>query len=66
VDALLEVSIDGQRMLLHIEFQTYNDDMMDEWLMRYNVLARMKYGLPVLSCVIYLLKDGGIVRCMTF
>jgi predicted transposase YdaD len=60
VDALLEVIIDGQRMLLHIEFQTYNDDTMDERLMRYNVLARMKYGLPVLSCVIYLLKDGTV------
>jgi predicted transposase YdaD len=60
VDALLEVIIEGQLMLLHIEFQTYYDPTMDERLLRYNVLARMKYGLPVLSGVIYLLADGAV------
>jgi hypothetical protein len=45
-------------MLLHLEFQTYNDPGMAERLLRYNVLARSEYKLPVLSCVIYLLKDG--------
>jgi hypothetical protein len=45
-------------MLLHLEFQTYNDPGMAERLLRYNVLARSEHKLPVLSCVIYLLKDG--------
>lgn len=60
VDALLEVVINRKHMLLHIEFQTYNEKSMRERLLRYNVLARMKYDLPVLSCVIYLLNDGEI------
>lgn len=47
-------------MLLHIEFQTYNDLEMAERLLRYNVLARSEYKLPVLSCVIYLLRDGKV------
>jgi len=49
-------------MLLHIEFQTCNDSSMAERLLRYNVLARSEYNLPVLSCVIYLLRDGNIPR----
>ncbi len=60
VDALLEVVADEQRALLHIEFQTYRDTTMAELLLLYNVLARSVYNLPVLSCVIYLLKDGTI------
>lgn len=47
-------------MLLHIEFQTYNDLEMAERLLRYNVLARTEYKLPVVSCVIYLLRDGKV------
>ena len=62
VDALLQTSFDGQDMLLHIEFQTYNDSGMDERLLRYNVLIRGEYHLPVLSCVIYLLRDGNIPK----
>jgi hypothetical protein len=58
VDALLEVTVNGQDMLLHLEFQTYHDPEMDERLLRYNVLARSEHKIPVLSCVIYLLKDG--------
>ena len=58
VDALLEVKVNGQDMLLHLEFQTYHDPEMDERLLRYNVLARSEHKIPVLSCVIYLLKDG--------
>lgn len=61
VDILLEVQINGERMLLHIEFQTYNDATMAERLLRYNIAARYEHGLPVLSFVIYLLKDGNIV-----
>jgi len=60
VDALLEVTMNGVRMLLHIEFQTYNDVTMAERLLLYNVLARSVHGVPVWSCVIYLLKDGMV------
>lgn len=60
VDALLEVMVDEQKMLLHLEFQTYNDADMPERMLRYNVLARSEYHIPVCSCVIYLLKDGPI------
>jgi predicted transposase/invertase (TIGR01784 family) len=62
VDSLLHVVLNEQEMLLHIEFQTYNDSSMAERLLRYNVLARSEYNLPVLSCVIYLLSDGNIPR----
>jgi predicted transposase/invertase (TIGR01784 family) len=58
VDILLQVLVSGQRMLLHIEFQTYNDRDMAERLLLYNVLARNAHKLPVFSCVIYLLRDG--------
>jgi hypothetical protein len=36
------------------------DPTMAERMLRYNVLARSEYGLPVLSCVIYLLRDGSV------
>ncbi len=58
VDALLGVQVNGQDMLLHLEFQTHNDPAMAERLLRYNVLARSEHRLPVLSCVIYLLGSG--------
>jgi predicted transposase/invertase (TIGR01784 family) len=61
VDILLEVQINGEKMLLHVEFQTYNDTTMPERLLRYNIAARYEHELPVLSFVIYLLKDGNIV-----
>ncbi len=60
VDALLTVTVKEQRMLLHIEFQTYNDSTMAERLMLYNVLLMNTYQLPVFSCVIYLLHDGTV------
>lgn len=61
VDTLLLVALDDdQEMLVAIEFQTYNDPTMAERLLRYNVLIRCEYKLPVLSFVIYLLKDGQI------
>lgn len=58
VDALLKVGVEGEDILLHIEFQTYHDATMDERLLRYNVLLHGEYQLPVSSYVIYLLKDG--------
>ena len=59
VDTLLDAVVDGQDVLLHIEFQTYHDATMAERLLRYNVLIRSELGLPVISYVIYLLKDGN-------
>ncbi len=60
VDALLQVTINRQPALIHLEFQTYHDTDMPERLLRYNILARSEYKLPVLSSVIYLLKDGSV------
>lgn len=62
VDALLKVEVNDGEMLLEIEFQTYHDPDMAERLLRYNVLARSEYKLPVLSVVIYLLKDGNVPK----
>jgi predicted transposase/invertase (TIGR01784 family) len=61
-DALLEVIFHEEIMLLHIEFQTSNDPTMANRLLMYNILARNQYDLPVLSCVINLLKDGVIPK----
>lgn len=47
VDALLKVAYEGSDVLLHIEFQTYHDVEMAERLLRYNVLLRGEYKLPV-------------------
>jgi predicted transposase YdaD len=58
VDALLNVMIGDQELLLHLEFQTYHDATMPQRLLQYNVLIRSEYELPVISCVIYLLKGG--------
>ena len=60
VDALLDVTIDSNPALLHIEIQTYHDGEMRERLLRYNVLTRWEYRLPVISCAIWLLKDGNV------
>ncbi len=62
VDALLTVMVRRKRMLLHIEFQTYNDSKMTDRLLLYNVLTRNAYKLPVLSCVVYLLRDGTVTQ----
>src|SRR5436305_11281695 len=60
MDELIEVTEGGELMLVNIEIQAYNDPTMAERLLQYNVLARMQFKLPVLSCVIYLLKDGNV------
>jgi hypothetical protein len=45
-----------------IEFQSRNDPEMAERLLQYNVMMRREYKLQVLSCVIYLIKDGNVQR----
>ena len=57
VDTLIEVQVNGMPMLQHIEFQTRHDPTMAERLQRYTMLLWDEYNLPVLSWVIYLLKD---------
>lgn len=60
---LLITTIDGEQILLHIEFQSNNDTTMPDRQMAYCLRARKKHGyLPVISCVIYLRKDGGCSR----
>ena len=48
-DALLQVVLNGKPGLLHIEFQTYDDDKMERRVLEYNVLASHQYELPVYS-----------------
>lgn len=61
VDALFEITLEsGTRILVHFEFQTYNDPEMAKRLLRYNVLIWSEYNLPVCSCVIHVLGDGHL------
>jgi predicted transposase YdaD len=60
-DALFKVMLDGEPVLLHIEFQSGYDPRMQERLLEYNTLASREYSyLPVYSCVIHLKKDSSI------
>lgn len=59
-DALLEVTLNGEDMLLHIEFQSTNDPTIGERLLGYNFEAKREYKLPVHSCVIYLKNVGAV------
>ncbi len=62
-DALFRVLLDGILMLLHIEFQSGYDPIMQERLLEYNTLASREHGyLPVCSCVIHLKKDSSIPK----
>ena len=59
-DLLFEVTLYGQRMLLHIEFQRRRDAKMAERLWEYNHKATLQYNCPVWSVVIYLKDDGNV------
>ncbi len=59
-DLLCEVTLYGQRMLLHIEFQRRRDAKMAERLWEYNHKATLQYNSPVWSVVIYLKDDGNV------
>ena len=61
-DALLEVTLNGEDMLLHIEFQSTNDPAIGERLLGYNFEAKREHKLPVHSCVIYLKNDGNVTE----
>jgi hypothetical protein len=59
-DALLDVIRDGERFLVHIEFQSTNDLNIGERLLEYSFEARREHRLPVYSCVIYLRDYGDV------
>ncbi len=61
VDALFETFLeDGESVLVHFEFQTYNDLDMAGRLLRYNILIWSEYNIPVCSCVMHILGDGKL------
>jgi len=61
-DFLLGVVLEEQEILLHLEFQSADDENMGQRLLEYNVLATREHKRPVLSCVIYLRKDSNIAE----
>ncbi len=60
-DSLLRVRIDGEEALVHCEFQTTDSTAvpMDRRMARYIGYLIERYGLPVLSFVIYLRPTAG-------
>lgn len=58
LDRLIEVEYKGRRLLINVEIQASRDRKMGVRLLRYSMEAMEEYGLPVLSCVIYLQKGG--------
>ncbi len=61
-DFLLEVIQNERQMLLHMEFQSREDEDMAQRLLEYNVLATREHRRPVLSCLIYMRKDSKIAE----
>ncbi len=61
-DLLFDVTLNGQKMLLHIEFQRRRDVRMAERLWAYNQKATLKYSCSVWSVVVYLKKDGSVIE----
>ncbi len=60
-DGLYKIMLQGEPVLLHIEFQKRQNPKMAERLLEYNIQANREYGpLPVYSYVIYLVEDGNI------
>jgi predicted transposase YdaD len=60
IDLLYEVIFNGEKMLVHIEFQRYNDEDMSQRVREYNLYADGKHDCAVMSFVVYLKKDGKI------
>ena len=61
-DFLLDVIQNERQMLVHMEFQSHEDEDMAQRLLEYNVLATREHTRPVLSCLIYLRKDSKIAE----
>jgi len=60
IDLLYEVIFNGEKMLVHIEFQRYNEEDMSQRVREYNLYADGKHNCAVMSFVIYLKKEGKI------
>ena len=60
-DSLLRVQLDGEEVLVHTEFQTTDSTQppMARRMVGYIGRAVEEYGLPVVSCVIYLRPEAG-------
>jgi len=61
-DKLCRIRLNGQELLLHIEFQRRSELKMAWRVWEYNVLVTLAYELPTLSFVIYLKKDSKIAE----
>jgi predicted transposase/invertase (TIGR01784 family) len=61
-DALLAATWRDQEILLHFEFQSTDDDEMDERTLEYHVFARRQHKRPVYSYIVYLRKDKNVVN----
>ena len=63
VDHLVEaVTKSGERILLHFEFQTWNDANMLRRIKRYHGFLYHKYGIPIHHFVIYLGNNKPSMR----
>src|SRR5207247_10280187 len=58
VDLLMEASLDGELILVHIEVQTYNQYEMDERLLIYNRKIKKKHGKAPIPCALFLAPEG--------
>ena len=61
-DLLLNIRLNWQPILLHIEFQRNRDSKMAERLWQYNLKANLKYKCPIWTVVIYLKDDGTVAE----
>ena len=57
-DLVYEVQWQGEKIILHAEFQRKRDKAMARRVWEYNVLAECAVQLPVYSVVLYLVKHG--------
>ena len=53
---------DGNRYVLHLEFQTSNDDKMLLRMQEYHGILRKQYNIPVIQKVIYLGQKPATMR----
>jgi predicted transposase YdaD len=62
IDILYEVTLDGERVIFHLEFQRSNNANMANRVLEYNVFASCKFDCTVISFVIYLKKESKLVE----
>ncbi len=62
VDSFYETLLDEEQVGMHIEFQRYSDKEMARRVAEYNILLSEKFDIPVASFVIYLKKDGSVIK----